>query len=48
MEIISRTVEEKIKDNKYILKAEYICLMDIAEEQPIESDVPWENTDDMS
>lgn len=48
MEIISRKVTEKVKNNKYILKAEYICLMDIAEEQPIESDTPWENTDDMS
>ncbi len=48
MEIISRTVEEKIRNNKYILKAEYICIMDIAEEQVIESDIPWENTDDMS
>lgn len=48
IEIISRTVEEKIKNNNYILKAEYICLMNIAEEQPIESDVPWQNTDDIS
>ncbi len=48
IEIISRTVEEKIKNDKYILTANYICLMDIAEEQPIESDIPWENTDDMS
>lgn len=46
--IISRKVEEKVKDNKYILEAEYICLMDIAKEQPIESDEPWKNTDDMS
>lgn len=48
IEIISRTVEEKIKNGKYILDADYICLMDIAEEQPLYSDVPWENTDDMS
>ena len=46
--IISRTVDEKVKDNKYILDANYICLMDIAKEQPIESDIPWKNTDDMS
>ncbi len=48
MQIISRKVEEKIKDNKYILTAEYICIMNIAEEQDILSDIPWENTDDMS
>ena len=48
MEIISKKVEEKVKDGKYILKADYICLMDIAEEQDILSDIPWENTDDMS
>ena len=48
MEIVSKKVEEKVKDGKYILKADYICLMDIAEEQDILSDVPWENTDDMS
>ncbi len=46
--IISRKIEEKIKDGKYIIKADYIVLIDIAEEQPIESDIPWENTDDMS
>lgn len=48
MEIISRTVAEKVSGNKYILKADYICLMNIGEEQPIESDIPWENTDDIS
>ncbi|MBQ7873665.1 MAG: sporulation protein YqfD [Oscillospiraceae bacterium] len=48
MEIISRTLTEKVKNNKYIIKADYICLMNIGEEQPIESDIPWENTDDMS
>lgn len=48
MEIISRSVTETVKDNTYIIKADYICLMNIAEEQPIESDIPWENTDDMS
>ena len=47
-EIISRKTEEKIKDGKYIIKADYIVLMDISEEQPIESDIPWENSDDMS
>ena len=46
--IISRKIEEKIKDGKYIIKADYIVLMNIAEEQPIASDIPWENTDDMS
>ena len=46
--IISRTDMEKIKDNKYIINADYICLMNIAKEQPIESDVPWKNTDDLS
>lgn len=48
MKIISRKTEEKIKDNKYIINADYIVLMDIAEEQPILSDIPWENSDDMS
>ena len=48
MEIISRKTEEMIKDGKYIINADYIVLMDIAEEQPIESNIPWENTDDMS
>lgn len=48
MEIISRTVQEKIADGKYIIKASYDCIMDIAEEQDILSDVPWENTDDIS
>lgn len=47
-EILSRKDTEKIKDGVYIVTAEYICLMNIAEEQPIESDVPWKNTDDMS
>lgn len=46
--IISRKTDEKIKDGKYIITANYIVLMDIAEEQPIESDIPWENSDDMS
>ena len=46
--IISRKIEERIKDGKYIIKADYIVLLNIAEEQPIESDIPWENTDDMS
>lgn len=46
--IISRKTDEKIKDGKYIINAEYIVLMDIVKEQPIESDIPWENTDDMS
>ena len=48
MEIISRKITEKVKNNKYIIEAEYIVLMNIAEEQPIDSDIPWENTDDMS
>ena len=48
MEIISRKITEKAKNNKYIIEAEYIVLMNIAEEQPIDSDIPWENTDDMS
>ncbi|MBQ2861522.1 MAG: sporulation protein YqfD, partial [Oscillospiraceae bacterium] len=47
-EIISRIDYEKVKNNKYIIKSDYICLMNIAEEQPIESDIPWENTDDIS
>ena len=47
-EILSRKTEEKIKNGKYIINADYIVLMDIAEEQPIESDVPWENSDDIS
>ena len=48
MEIISRKTEEFVKDEKYIINADYIVLMDIAKEQPIESDIPWENSDDMS
>ena len=48
MEIISRKITEKAKNNKYIIEAEYIVLMNIAEEQPIDSDIPWENTDNMS
>ncbi len=48
MEIISRTVQEKIANGKYILTATYDCIMDIAQEQDILSDVPWENTDDIS
>lgn len=48
MEIISRKTEEKIADGKYIVKATYDCIMDIAEEQDVLSDIPWENTDDIS
>ncbi len=48
MQIISRRTEEKVSDGNYIIKADYICLMDIAEEQDILSDIPWENTDDIS
>lgn len=48
MEIISRKTEEKISNGKYIIRASYDCIMDIAEEQDILSDVPWENTDDIS
>ena len=48
MKIISKKLSEKIKNEKYIINAEYIVLMDICEEQPLESDIPWENTDDMS
>ena len=39
---------KKVKNNKYIITADYVVLMDIAKEQQIESDIPWENTDDMS
>lgn len=48
MEIISRKTEEKIANGKYIIRASYDCIMDIAEEQDILSDVPWENSDDIS
>lgn len=48
MEIISRKTEEKIANGKYIIRASYDCIMDIAEEQDILSDVPWKNTDDIS
>ncbi len=48
MEIILRKTEEKIANGKYIIKASYDCIMDIAEEQDILSDVPWKNTDDIS
>lgn len=47
-EIISRKMQEMIKGGKYIIFSEYVVIMDIAEEQPIESNIPWENTDDMS
>lgn len=47
-EIISKRTRETIKNGEYIINSDYIVIMDIAEEQPIESDVPWENTDDMS
>ncbi len=48
IKIISKTVTEKVKNGKFILKADYLCLMEIGEEQPIESNIPWENTDEMS
>lgn len=48
MEIISRKTEEKIANGKYIIRASYDCIMNIAQEQDILSDVPWENTDDIS
>ena len=48
MEILSRKTTEIIKNEKYMIEADYIVLMNIAKEQPIDSDVPWENTDDMS
>lgn len=48
LKILSRTTEEKVSKDTYILSASYIVLMDIAKEQDILSDVPWENTDDMS
>ena len=48
MEIISRKTEEKIANGKYIITATYDCIMNIAQEQDILSDVPWENTDDIS
>ena len=48
MQIVSRKTEEKIKNGKYIINADYIVLMNIGEEQAIESDIPWENSDDMS
>ena len=48
MEILSRKTTEIIKNEKYIIEADYIVLMNIAKEQPIDSNVPWENTDDMS
>lgn len=47
-EIISRKTQEMIKGGKYIIFSEYVVIMDIAEEQPIESNIPWKNTDDMS
>lgn len=48
LEILSRTTEEKVSEDTYIISANYIVLMDIAEEQDILSDIPWKNTDDMS
>lgn len=48
MTILSKAVEEKLENGSYTISAEYMCLMDIAEEQDILSNEPWENTDDMS
>lgn len=48
MTILSKKVEEKLENGCYNISAEYMCLVDIAEEQDILSDEPWENTDDMS
>ncbi|HQQ88658.1 MAG TPA: sporulation protein YqfD [Oscillospiraceae bacterium] len=47
-EILSRELFGSLTDGVYVLRAEYTCIMDIAEEEPILSDVPWENTDSMS
>lgn len=47
-EILTKRIDEKIKNNKYIIVADYTCLMDIGEEQDILSNIPWENTDDIS
>lgn len=46
--IISKKINEKIENGKYIVTAVYDCVMDICEEQDILSDEPWENTDDIS
>ncbi len=48
MDIISRRTNETATDDEYIINAEYIVLMDIAKEEPILSDIPWKNSDDMS
>ena len=48
MDIISRKTNEKATEDEYIISAEYTVLMDIAKEEPILSDIPWENSDDMS
>lgn len=47
-EILSRELFGSLTEEAYVLRAEYTCIMDIAEEEPILSDVPWENTDSMS
>ncbi|MBP6886748.1 MAG: sporulation protein YqfD [Oscillospiraceae bacterium] len=47
-EILSRELFGGLSGETYVLRAEYACIMDIAEEEPILSDEPWENTDSMS
>jgi len=47
-EILSRELFGSLTEEAYVLRAEYTCIMDIAEEEPILSDIPWENTDSMS
>lgn len=47
-EILSRELFGGLSGEAYVLRAEYTCVMDIAEEEPILSDAPWENTDSMS
>ena len=48
VEILTKRIDEKVKNDKYIIIADYTCLMEIAEEQDILSDIPWKNTDDIS
>lgn len=47
-EILSRALYGGLSGENYVLRAEYTCVMDIAEEEAILSDAPWENTDSIS
>jgi len=47
-EILSRKLYGDVDGETYVLTAEYKCVMDIAKEEPLLSEMPWENTDSWS